>query len=91
MLSSFADLSGGTAVAGHLAAASLTAAQRQQVLAAIGAAVTDTFYTLLLSLDGSASLGGTQRTFIVTDESGNVVANGDGRLEASAWDAFHAS
>lgn len=91
LLSALTDSSGETAVAGHLAAAGLTVSQRQHVFAAIDAALTDTFYTMLLALDGSASLGGNQCSFVVTDESGNIVANGDGRLEAAAWDAFHAN
>ena len=91
LLSSFTDLSGDTAVAAHLAAAGLTLSQRQEVFAAIDAALTDTFYTLLLALDGSASLGGSQCSFVLTDESGNSIANGDGRLEAAAWNAFHAT
>ncbi|MCR5871576.1 MULTISPECIES: hypothetical protein [unclassified Sphingomonas] len=89
LLSSFADLSGGSAVAAHLAAANLTQSQRKQVFAAIDAALTDTFYTLLLALDGSASLAGNQHTFVLIDETGNTIANGDGRLEAAAWAAFH--
>ncbi|MGE4304802.1 MAG: hypothetical protein AB7E24_12320 [Novosphingobium sp.] len=52
-------------------------------------ALTDTIYTLLLALDGAASLDGDQRSFTITDESGTVISNGDGRLEAAAWDAFH--
>ena len=91
LLSSFTDLSGETTVAAHLAPAGLTPSQRDQVFAAIDAALTDAFYTLLLALDGSASLGGSQRSFVLTDESGEIVANGDGRLEAAAWDVFHAS
>lgn len=91
LFSDVTDLSRGTAVAAHLAAASLTVPQREQVFAALGVALTDTFYIILLALDGSASLGGNQCSFVVTDESGKTVANGDGLLEAAAWDAFHAN
>lgn len=89
LLSSFADVSGGTVVAAHLATANLTQSQRKQVFAALDAALTDTFYTLLLALDGSAALAGKQHSFVLTDEAGNTIANGDGRLEAAAWAAFH--
>ncbi|WP_342249405.1 hypothetical protein [Sphingomonas sp. OTU376] len=89
LLSSFADVSGGTAVAAHLATANLTESQRKQVFAAIDAVLTDTFYTLLLALDGAAALGGKQHSFVLTDGNGDTIANGDGRLEAAAWDAFH--
>lgn len=89
LLSSFANPSGGTVVAAHLLAAGLSPSQRREVLAAMDAVLTDAFYTLLLALDGSASLGGKQQHFIVSDDSGDVIANGDGRLEAAAWEAFH--
>jgi len=89
LLSSFANPSGGTAVGAHLLAANLSSSQQEEVLAAIDAALTDAFYTLLLALDGSASLGGAQQSFLVSDENGGVIANGDGRLEAAAWNVFH--
>lgn len=88
LLSMFADPAGGSAVAAHLAAAKLTSSQRLEILAAIEAAVSDSFYTVLLALDGSASLGGIQRSFVLSDERGDVIANGDGRLEAAAWEVF---
>lgn len=88
LLSLFSDEKGKSAVAGHLAAFGLTPSQRKHVIAAIEAALTDAFYTLLLALDGSVSLGSYQRSFILTDDGGGVIANGDGRLEAAAWDAF---
>lgn len=91
LLSTFADEANKTTVADHLAASKLTPVQRKHVIAAIDAALTDAFYTLLLALDGSASLGGDQRSFVLTDESGSVIANGDGRLEAAAWDAFQSN
>ena len=89
LLSLFADPAGTTLVASHLTAASLSPSQRKEVLAAIDAALTDAFYTLLLGLDDCASLGDVQQAFLLSDESGLVISNGDGRLEAAAWEAFH--
>jgi len=57
-------------------------------MAAINAALTDPFYPILLALDGCASLGGAQRTFVLTDEGGDIIGNGNGQLEAEAWDAL---
>lgn len=88
LLSTFADPAGGSAVAARLAAAKLTPDQTIEIFAAIEAAVSDAFYNLLLALDGSASLGGSQQPFVLIDEEGEVIANGDGRLEAAAWEAF---
>ncbi|GGN43348.1 hypothetical protein GCM10011349_07330 [Novosphingobium indicum] len=89
LLEAFTDPAGQTEVSSRLLEANLTQIQRELVVAAIGVALTDTIYTLLLALDGAASLDGDQRSFTVTDESGTVISNGDGRLEAAAWDAFH--
>lgn len=44
---------------------------------------TDTLYTLLLGLDGSAALGGDQRHYTLLDEDGSVIAE-EGDLEAAA-------
>lgn len=89
LLSVFADPAAGSAVAAHLDAANLSPNQRTETLAAIEAAVSDAFYTLLLALDGTASLGGSQRAFELKLEGGDVIADGDGRLEAAAWEAFY--
>ncbi|KWT68142.1 hypothetical protein APV28_3336 [Comamonas testosteroni] len=45
-------------------------------------------YTLLLGLDGAASIGGEQQTYTLHDEDGNLISDG-GELEAAAWEAFH--
>lgn len=87
LLASYAEGSG-TAVANHLASAALSDDQRKHVMAAIDAALTDAFYAVLLALDGSTSLGGMQQSFLLTDESGAIIANGDGQLEVEAWNAL---
>ncbi|MFN5468624.1 MAG: hypothetical protein ACK5AM_10985 [Pirellulaceae bacterium] len=51
-------------------------------------ALTDAFYTILLGLDGAASIGGTQQSFDLRDESGARIT-GDGELEAAAFAHFH--
>ena len=50
-------------------------------------ALTDAFYTLLLGLDGSASIGGVQQIYKVHDESGELISE-CGELEAAAYDHF---
>ena len=50
--------------------------------------LTDAFYTLLLGLDGAASIGGLQQCFDLRDESGDKIG-GDGELEAAAYSHFH--
>ena len=91
MLANYADASGGAAVAALLAAANLSQEQRNYVVSALDTALTDAFYTMLLAIDGSASLGQTQQSFTLTDGEGNMIANGDGRLEAVAWEALQSN
>ena len=50
-------------------------------------ALTDAFYTLLLGLDGVASIGGIQQRFDLRDESGHQIAGG-GELESAAFTQF---
>ena len=51
--------------------------------------LTDTMYTILLGLDGSASIGdGPQETYTIFDEQGNKVSE-CGELEAEAYEYFH--
>ncbi|MEO5493311.1 MAG: hypothetical protein ABIR08_04710 [Sphingomonas sp.] len=90
LLATFFDARG-SAVSKYVAAAELDAAQKEHVYAAIEAALTDAYYGLLLALDGSASLGGVQSSFVLTDNAGDIIADGDGRLEAAAWDAFRSN
>ena len=49
--------------------------------------LTDTYYTLLLGLDGSASIGGLQQTYTIHDEDGNVIES-IGDIEAEAYYHF---
>jgi hypothetical protein len=49
--------------------------------------LTDTFYTLLLGLDGSASIGGIQQTYKIYGEDGKLISD-CGEIEAEAAEAF---
>jgi hypothetical protein len=91
LLKLYRDKSGETEVASQLSAANLTSDQQNRVIAVIDTVLTDAYYGLLLALDGSASLGGIQERFVLTDGHGNTIANGDGRLEAAAWDALQSN
>ena len=50
-------------------------------------ALTDTYYTLLLGLDGAASIGGLQHIFSIYDEEKNLISE-CGDLEAEAYTQF---
>ena len=86
-LQDYFDLSQKTAVGDCLNRAGLSPEQKCLVEESIRHALTDTYYTILLYLDGCASVGGDQQNYKVIDEKGDVVF-GPGDLEAEAWEAF---
>ena len=49
---------------------------------------TDIFYTILLSLDGSALIGGTQEMYDLKDEKENKIC---GEIEGYSYEFFHES
>jgi len=55
---------------------------------AIDSCLTDTLYTVLLGLDGSAGIGGMQHTFKIYDEDNKLLSD-CGDLEAEAYKQFH--
>ena len=65
----------------------VTVAQREQVIAIVDGVLTDVFYTLLLGLDGSGSIGGIQQTYKVYGEDGELISD-CGDIEAEAAEAF---
>jgi hypothetical protein len=48
----------------------------------------DTLYSILLGLDGSASIGNSQETFKIFDEEDNLISEG-GDLQGYAYEYFH--
>ena len=48
----------------------------------------DTLYSILLGLDGSASIGDSQESFKIFDEDNNLISEG-GDLEGLAYEYFH--
>lgn len=88
---SYATANAGSAVGDLLAEARLSEAQREKILSALEQALTDAFYTMLLALDGGAKLGTTQQSYRLMGEDGMPVSEGDGSLEAAAFDAFQSA
>ncbi len=54
----------------------------------LNSALTDVFYTILLGLDGCASIGGIQEMYELKDENGNQLS---GEIEGYAYEYFHES
>ncbi|WP_434035707.1 hypothetical protein [Formosa sp. 4Alg 33] len=54
----------------------------------MNSALPDVFYTILLGLDGCASIGGIQEMYELKDENGNQLS---GEIEGYAYEYFHES
>lgn len=85
LVNDFTHRASGSEVAARIATLGLDDRQARQMTAILDTVVRDTVYTMLLALDGAASLGGCQQQFTVTDEDGNVIED----IEAAAWECFH--
>jgi tryptophanyl-tRNA synthetase len=81
----FTSAASGSEVAAKIAALGLDQGQSRQLTVILDTVVRDTVYTLLLALDGAASLGSCQQQFTLTDEDGNVIED----IEDAAWQCFH--
>ena len=77
-----------TSVGSQIEAMGLSAKQQKALQAVLDTVLTDAFYTVLLALDGAASLGGKQVAYSLRDDHGKELAGG--KIEACAWERFHA-
>lgn len=66
----------------------LTDQQMETMKKIMDGTLTDIFYTVLLGLDGSASIGGIQELYDLKDENGNQLS---GEIESHAYEYFHES
>ena len=76
LLANFLNTGSGSAVAARIDALGLSPAQASGLRRALDLALTDTMYTLLLGLDGGASIGGRQETYSLYAESGERLLSG---------------
>ena len=88
LLRSFTSGDSETLVSSLIEKMKLEANENEQISSIIDAVLTDAFYTILLGLDGAASIGGLQHDYVITDEKGNKLT-GSGAIESSAFDLFH--
>jgi hypothetical protein len=77
-----------TLVSTKIAKLNLNEAQIEQLKNIISNLLTDIFYTILLGLDGSASIGGSQQSFKIYDEEEQLISD-NGDLEGYAYEYFH--
>jgi hypothetical protein len=88
LLSAYLTPGSDTQVANDIAALRLSEEQSQVMARIVGGILRDTFYTILLGLDGAASIGGRQEIYDLRAEDGTRLT-GTGNLEALAYKAFH--
>lgn len=61
--------------------------QIKKVKSIIDSVITDTMYTILLGLDGEASIGDNQESYEIYDETGNKIST-PGDIEQYAYEYF---
>ncbi|WP_106794296.1 hypothetical protein [Aquimarina sp. Aq78] len=66
----------------------LTDEQNEIMKKVLDSSFTNIFYTILLGLDGSASIGGIQKMYDLKDKNGNQLS---GEIEDYAYEYFHES
>lgn len=76
-----------TCVGAQIKAMGLSPNERKALRGVLDGVLTDAFYTVLLALDGAASLGGRQVTYSLRDEDGKELTGGE--IEGCAWERFH--
>jgi hypothetical protein len=64
----------------------LTEQQNEIMKKVLDSSFTDIFYSILLGLDGCASIGGIQEMYDLKDENGNQLS---GEIEGYAYEYFH--
>lgn len=81
------DRAGETAVGYMIAKMKLGKSQKDDLKEVLDMVVTEAWLSLLLALDGSASLGDLKQAFELRDEDGNMLT-GDGKLGDAVLEAF---
>ncbi|AXQ27974.1 hypothetical protein D0B54_04470 [Solimonas sp. K1W22B-7] len=87
LLASFVEPTSTLRVADRIRAMNLTDEQREKLEGVIDSVLVDTFYTLLLGLDGCTQIGGVQETYEIRGEDGEVISE-CGDIEGVAGEFF---
>jgi hypothetical protein len=90
LLSCYLSSNSGSQVAADIASLRLSAEQVSMMRRILSGVLTDSFYTILLGLDGAASIGGRQEMYDLRAEDGTPLT-GDGKLESLAYARFQES
>lgn len=90
ILDSYCDATGETGVSARIESLSPAPDLRAAIRLILDDALTDAIYTMLLAIDGCATIGGHQHQYRLIDEDGQFVGE-SGDLEAAAYEHFHES
>lgn len=77
-----------TLVSSKIEELNLNEVQSEKLKEIVSHLLTDSFYNILLGLDGSASIGDSQENFKIYDEEDHLISEG-GDLEGYAYEYFH--
>lgn len=88
MLKQYFDSPNDTEVGLKIDSLGLTAEQMEKIQDIISTVLTDAMYTILLGLDGEASIGKIQHIYELYDENGCELTN-CGEIEQYAYEYFH--
>ena len=86
-LEMYLDLNSGTAVSEKIKEIAKLGVDFEELRFFINQFLNETYYTILMALDGEASLDGTQMTYQVIDEENNCI-NPCGELSDTAFELF---
>ena len=81
------DENSGMLVSEKIKSLNLGAKQKEALKDAIDGILTDVYYSILLGIDGCASIGGYQQSYKLYDEEGNLITGGS-EIEGYAWELF---
>jgi len=87
LLNSYLSEESDFAVVSNIGQMGLTPEQSVLMRSVLDGVLTDTFYTLLLGLDGSARIGDVQHTYKILDEDGSLISE-CGDFEGEAYEQF---
>lgn len=90
LLSIFTDATSQSETARLFSELQLNPEQQAKLVLALKSALTDSFYTLLIGLDGGANIGAIQEQFSLFTSDGNLIAK-PGELEVAAYESFYAA
>lgn len=88
LLKQYFNVENNTDVYSKINALNLTNEQTLQIRTIIDTVLSDVMYTILLGLDGEASIGNIQQTYKLYDEKGNLISD-CGEIEQYAYEIFH--